>query len=377
MLRFSSERLSPGMVVGRPITDANGRVLLTARQVLNERYIKRIQELKIPMVYVDDQMGVQEPPAVVNPVTISKATKTLKQSYQQCAKTGKTNLTSIQSQIDNIIDDLATNSNILIGMTDLKSYDDYTYQHSVNVCVLAIMLGIDNGYNRSQLQTLGTGALLHDIGKISIPLEILNKTSALTDEEYTIIKKHPWEGFKMIKNSTEIRSLSAYVALQHHERIDGQGYPRGLNEGNIHEYGLIAAVADMFDALVSDRPYRHGYNNQEAIHIVEEIKGTHLAPQFVDILSKHINLYPPGTVVTLTTGDIAIVTHENLKDHKTPQVKLLFNSNQQVYHIDYPIDLAAASTISISNVHTPADAEQIICLYLSLQKNLQPNDSSH
>lgn len=373
MLRLASERLFPGMIVGQAIIDTSGRVLLTAGQVLNARYIRRIKELELTSVFIEDQLGIEDPTILVNPITIARATKTLKNTYEACAKKGKTNLAPMQSQIDNIIDDLLFNNNLLIGITDIKSHDDYTYQHSVNVCVLAIILGISNGYNRSQLQTLGTGALLHDIGKINIPLEILNKPGSLTDEEYMIIKKHSLDGFKIIRNSSEIPLLSAHIALEHHERVDGKGYPRSLVQENIHEYGLIVAVADIFDALVSDRPYRRGFSNQEAMKIVEQSKHTQLSPKFVDMLAKHVNLYPTGTVVTLTTGDIAVVTQENHINYSSPQVRLLFNADEQVYDKDIVIDLALDDTISISNTLSPADSDKNLVLYLSLKNDQLPN----
>lgn len=369
MLRLATERLTPGMIVGRSIIDSTGRVLLTSGQILNARYIRRIKELNLTTVYIEEQLGIEDSIVPVSPVVISRATKTLKNTYQACSKTGKANLAPMQSQIDNIIDDLLVNDKILIGMSDIKSHDDYTYQHSVNVCVLSIILGINNGYNRNQLQTLGTGALLHDIGKIHIPLDILNKPGSLTDEEYAIVKKHAMDGFKIIRNTSEIPLLSAHIALEHHERVDGKGYPRNLIQENIHEYGLIVAVADIFDALVSDRPYRRGYSNQEAMRIIEQSKSSQLAPKFVDMLFKHVNLYPPGAVVVLSNGDIAVVTQEKHDNSNFPQVKLLFNSDQQVYDHDTTIDLAADSDLYISDIKNPEDSEKNICLYLSLKNN--------
>ncbi len=373
MLRLATQRLTPGMIVGRSIIDYKGRVLLTAGQVLNARYIRRIRELKLTTVYIEEDLGIADSMAAVSPVVISRATKTLKNTYKACSRTGKANLAPMQSQIDNIIDDLLVNSNILIGMSDIKSHDDYTYQHSVNVCVLSILLGISNGYNRTQLQTLGTGALLHDIGKINIPLEILNKPGSLTDEEYMIVQKHSLDGFKIIRDSSEIPLLAAHIALEHHERVDGKGYPRNLVQENIHEYGLIVAVADIFDALVSDRPYRRGFSNQDAMRIVEQNKNTQLAAKFVDMLYKHVNLYPPGTVVVLSTGDMAVVTQENHAESNPPQVKLLFNGDQQVYNRDIIIDLATDTDIYINSIQNPEDSEKNICLYLSLKNEQFPH----
>ncbi len=366
MLRLSSDQLTPGMIVGRSIVDASGRMLLAGGQVLSQQYILRIQDLDIPTIYIDDQLGIEDSPSPVSSATVSKATTYLKQSYQQCVQTGKINISAIKAQVDNIIDELVANGDLLVGMADLKSYDEYTYQHSVNVCVLAVMMGVSKGYNRFQLQTLGVGAILHDIGKINVPVEILNQPGSLSDEDFNIIKQHPWHGFKIIKDSGGIALLSAHVALQHHEHLDGKGYPRGLNAAKIHEYGQITGVADMFDALVSDRPYRRGYNNHDALNIVQEAKGHHLSPEFVDLLLTHINLYPPGTVVVLTTKDIAIVTKENPEEPRRPQVKLLFNAQQQAYAGERVVNLADYKTIYITKTHSNSDGHNYIARYLSL-----------
>jgi HD-GYP domain-containing protein (c-di-GMP phosphodiesterase class II) len=360
-----SEELTPGMVVGRAILDPNGRMLLAAGQELNLKYIKRIQDLDIPSVYIEDQLGVEDSPPPVSPQVIARANALVKESYQKCARTGKLNIRAIKGQVDNIIDELTANSHVMIGISDLKSYDDYTYQHSVSVCVLAVMIGISHGYNRSQLEALGIGALLHDIGKITVPREILNKPGKLTDEEFTTIKKHPWEGFNIIKESGGLSLLSAHVALQHHERYDGKGYPRALAGDKIHEYGLITAVADVYDALVSDRPYRRGYNNQEATNIIEEGRDTQLSSYFIDLLFGHINLYPPGTVVKLTTRDTAMVIKENPNDSKRPVVRLLYNAQQQIYDKDHVVDLSVYKTVFIILIVNSADAAKYIASYIS------------
>jgi len=369
MFRISSGHISEGMVIGRPIIDANNRILLNAGQVLNERYVQRIQELQIPFVYIEDQLGIEDPIPPVSPATISIATANFKQCYEQCAKTGKIDVRAAQSQIDYIIDDLVNNSSVMVGMAEVKSYDDYTYEHSVNVCVLSLILGISQDYNRLQLQALGLGSMLHDIGKIRIPLEIINKPSQLTYEEYIEVKKHPWEGFKIINGSTDLPRGSAQGILQHHEHIDGRGYPRGIDEVNIHEYGLIVAVADVFDALVSDRPYRPGFSNQEAMEIMEQKKGTHLSKRFVDALFSHVNMYPPGTMVSLSNGDLAIVTQENVKDPKIPRLKLLFDADRKVYEMDNSLDLGDHKNIFITKVLCPLEAEANILEFLKIHKS--------
>jgi HD-GYP domain-containing protein (c-di-GMP phosphodiesterase class II) len=367
MLRLPSDQLRPGMIVGRNIIGANERVLLTSGQVLTERYIQRIKDKQIPMVYIEDPLGINDSTPLVSPSIISEATLTLREACKKYITTGKANLAPVQIQVNYLIDDLLSNSNLLIGVSDLKNYDDYTYQHSVGVCALAITIGINNGYNRAQLQTLGTGALLHDIGKINIPIEILHKPGALTDDEYNIIQKHSWDGYKIISSSFEIPTVCAQVALTHHERIDGKGYPQHLSGVEINDYALIVAVVDTFDALVSDRPYRRCFNNQEAMNIIEKYKNSKLSPKFVDVLHQHVNIFTTGTVITLNTGDIAVITKENSEVNRNPQVKLLFSNDQKFYDGDYTLDLAFDKKVFIRKIQTTSDADEYISLYLSLK----------
>jgi len=159
------------------------------------------------------------------------------------------------------------------------------------------------------------------------------------------------------------------AVLQHHERIDGNGYPRGLNGAKIHEYGLIVAVSDVFDALVSDRPYRQAYSNKEAMEMIELEKGNRLSLLFVETLLSHIYMYPPGSVVSLSNGDLAIVTHGNLKDPKSPRLKLLFDANNQIYEMDSSLDLGINKNISITKVLSRLEAETNMLKYLTIHKS--------
>lgn len=357
MFRISTKYISEGMVVGSNIIDANGRVLLTAGQVLNSRYIQRIQALHIDYIYIQDGLDIEDPVRPVRPATITKATASFKRCYEQCIKTGKVNMRAMQTQVDNIINDLVNNSNIMYGMAEVKEYDDYTYEHSVNVCVLSLILGIDQDYSKLQLQALGIGSMLHDIGKIKIPLDIIKKPSGLTYDEFIEVKKHPWTGFKLATESNDLPRGAAQAILQHHEHIDGRGYPRGIDGTSIHEYGLIVAVADVFDALITDRPYRRGFSNYEAIRIMQQRTGTHLAKRFVEALLRHVDLYPPGTVVVLSNNDLAIVTQDNPADRNRPRLKLLFDANRKAYEKDNVMDLADHKDISITKVLGAEEAE--------------------
>lgn len=364
MIKIPTSKLTPGMVLARTIIEPNqNRVLLTAGQVLNDYYIKRIKEKGIPAVYIKDVLGIEFSGGTIEEETFLKANKALKDTFKSLASAGRLNLKAIKIQVDSIIDELLQNSSLTIGLEDIRDYDSYTYQHSVSVCIFALIIGIRKGFNREKLRILGIGAILHDIGKITVPQKILNKTGPLDNFEWEIIKKHPWEGFNIIKNSQEVSLLSAHIALQHHEHLDGGGYPQGLTGGKIHEFAQIVAVADIFDALVSDRPYRMGYSNDEALQILYNESKTKINPEYIDLLAEHIIPHPPGTLVVLSTGDIAIVAGENPDNLAKPKIKLLLDSNRRKYDIIREIDLNKFETIRIKKGLNNAETEEIITQY--------------
>lgn len=369
MFRLSVRNLMPGMKLGKSIMDDRARVLLTSGQELNDFYIQRINELSIDYVYIDDGMDIDPIIGLVSDETISRATRGLKESYEQSLITGKLQIGKLRPQLDQIINELRANHKAMIGMCGLKNFDDYTYQHSVQVSVITILMAIKLGYDNKKLLEIGLGAMLHDIGKISSPYEIINKPGRLTEDEMSEIKKHTWDGFNLIRRSEQIPLLSAHIALQHHERADGSGYPRILNKSEIHEYAMITAVADVFDALVSDRPYRPAFSNSEALEILEREKHEgRLAPEFVDLLKEYVTLYPPSTVLELSNGDIAVVIHNNAEQPDQPIVKLLFNKIKEL-QTGQSLNLSMSPDINIKRVFNLNDSEEIISNYL---KNILP-----
>lgn len=351
--------LITGMVVERSIIDANQRVLLSSGQALTDKYIQKIIEYGVGSVFITDGLGLEEPDPPVNEATVRKVTNALKNCYQNYLENGSLHTTELNTQVDNIIDELLINNKAMVGMAEIKSYDEYTYQHSISVCILAIMLGVSNGYNRDELHKLGIGALLHDIGKITIPINILNKPGALNSQERSLLLNHPWEGFNIIRSSEQISLISANVAMQHHERIDGTGYPSKLRGDSIHEFAQITTVVDIYDALVSDRPYRPGFTNQEALDIIKQAEGTAVSAHFAELLGSRVNIYPVGTVVALTTGATAVVVKENVVDPQRPQVKLLFDRHGKVHTTD-TIELADNRLISIRKSYSSKDGADII-----------------
>jgi HD-GYP domain-containing protein (c-di-GMP phosphodiesterase class II) len=196
-------------------------------------------------------------------------------------------------------------------VSHLRAWDDYTFDHSVQVAMLSILLGRELGLTPYQLYRLGTGAILHDIGKVAVPKEVLNKEGPLTPEEFELMKTHCRVGWDIIQDHPSIMPTSAIVILQHHERLDGSGYPSGLKDRDIHLYAKITAVADVFDAMRADRPYRRRLNPRAVVEALTRDAGPKLNADMVRILLRKVAVVPQGEIVRLTNGLIAVVTGNN------------------------------------------------------------------
>ncbi|HEU4965670.1 MAG TPA: HD domain-containing phosphohydrolase, partial [Bacilli bacterium] len=256
--------LQAGAILGKPIYMSNGNVLLAAGKELSPAMIQRLIDLGITQVYIQDprtdDLIVQE---AVSDETRNRAVKQVYSSFSQMIESRKWKRTvanprlgrEFRQAFEDILYDLQANKQAMIHLSNIYSTDNYLYSHSVNVGIYSAALGMALGLKRDELIDLGIGAMLHDIGKTQIPMEILMKPGKLTDEEYETMKDHSSLGYLMLKDQPDIPLLSAHCALQHHERLDGTGYPRGLKDSEIHLYGQIVGIADVYDALTTNRVY--------------------------------------------------------------------------------------------------------------------------
>ncbi len=349
MRRIRTENLKPEMVVARPIIDSDSRILLSTGMHLTPKYIERLCELGIASIFVKD--GLLDDEVLVNDVvserTRTETVKVIKSSFINLEKSSNLNVHAVKNVVNNILDELLNNDNILIHLTDIRSFDDYTFAHSVNVCILSVITAITLGYSEARLKDLGVGALLHDIGKTKIDKDILNKPGDLTPEEFKEIKRHTEYGYDILRGYMEISLLSAHIAYQHHERWDGHGYPRGLSALDIHQYARIVAVADVYDALLADRPYRPAYNVNQALNILTRMVGSYLDFDCVIALKSNVAVYPLGSFVQLTTGDICIVIDANKNNPTRLKLKIVLDKDKKPIADSREIDLSRLKTIMI------------------------------
>lgn len=229
----------------------------------------------------------------------------------------------------------------LISLARLKSADEYTYMHSVAVCALMIALARQLGMAESLVREVGLAGLLHDIGKMTIPLAVLNKPGRLTDAEFEMMRKHPEEGGKILLENERISALVFDVCLHHHERVDGTGYPHRLTGEQISVFAKMGAVCDVYDAISSDRPYKKGWDPAESISKMAEWCKGHFDEGVFQAFVKLVGIYPIGSLVRLKSGYIGVVIEQNDKSLLSPKVKVIFCSKSKAPVPQRVVDLAS------------------------------------
>ncbi|WP_018247831.1 HD-GYP domain-containing protein [Orenia marismortui] len=317
------ENLNQKMKLAKPVYHQDRLLLNTGCDNL-QNYKSRLLELGINYIYINDKMSQDiEIPEIINSETRKKGIITIKKTLKNISNNKKINIKEVKLVVKDIIDDILNNQNILVNLSYINDYDSYTFSHSVNVAVLSLILGKNLGYNSKKLLQLGVGALLHDIGKVSIPEEILKKKGKLTDKEFKIIQKHPALGYKNLKIYNQISPLSRTIILHHHEKVNGSGYPKGLKQNQLHEFIRIVTIADVFDALTSDRCYRNKWPIAKAVELLISNSNTEFDADLVNKFIQNIAIYPNGTLVKLSNGQTAIVKEQNNDFPTRPVIKIV------------------------------------------------------
>jgi HD-GYP domain-containing protein (c-di-GMP phosphodiesterase class II) len=215
----------------------------------------------------------------------------------------------------------------MLWLSQLRKKDEYTAQHSLNVSILSIVLGRHINLSTTELNTLGLCGMMHDVGKLLIPPEILHKSSPLDEEEIRIMKTHTRLGYNLLKSSPNMSSSAAVVALTHHEQLDGRGYPRRLQESGISNFTKIVSIANAYDVMTNDH-HQRGKTHLEATHILTNLAGTHYDPTLVVKFIESIGVYPPGSLVEMTNGSVAMVLEVHEKAKLRPKVVIILDEEK-------------------------------------------------
>lgn len=290
-----------------------------------------------------------------------RAKKITKQLYLD-ARAGKSIDTEMaQKIVDTFVDSCFKKPHLVVTLSRLKSFDDYTFVHSLNVGVLSIVLGKRYGLDVVGLKNLGMGALLHDIGKMKVPDKILNKPGKLTDEEFEIMKKHPVYGYEMLKNDKNIHEDSLSAIYLHHERADGSGYPLGLREAKIPLSAKIVSIVDVYDAITSKRVYHDALIPPKALQLLFSWSEKHFNKILVKFFMEIIGIYPVGTLVLLDTGELAIVFEQSKDDPTRPKVLVITDERRKMKE-PYLFDLKKYNLITkkpYKSIIAPLDSRKL------------------
>lgn len=325
-----TRQLKPGMKIDLAVVDRLGRNLVVPGSVLDEYIIDSLLKLGIMSVYIQD--GEVEPEEEKIPIseaaqknieklrTSDRSKVTLSASVRKRVAEGiqfiynNTDAKEVVDATNSIADDLLStieaNNAIAIDISALKTSDEYTFKHSVDVATIAMIVAKKQGLSRAQIREIGVTGLLHDVGKTKIPLDILNKPERLDDDEFSVMKQHTVFGYEIIKKNKEYSAAVSLGVLQHHEKINGAGYPFGMKEEKICPYAKIISVADIYDALVTERPYKPALSQRNAIEIIMAMTGELDMAAMKSFLEGMI-LYPVDTVVELSNGEFAKVVKNN------------------------------------------------------------------
>lgn len=289
---------------------------------------------------------------------IREETRQLIEQMHQDIRLGRSiDTAGAQNLVNNMVDSIRKSPDALVWMTHLKQRDAYTAIHSMNVCVLALAFGHHLGLSHQQLQELGLGALLHDIGKIRVPLEILNKPGRLDEQEVAIMQEHPSLGIAVLNHSQQLGEAALAVVQSHHERFNGGGYPQQLRGNELHLYPQLVSVVDVYDALTSDRVYRPGMPPPEAMKLMYSWRERDFEPQLMERFVQCVGIYPSGSVVELATGEVGVVMPTDRKQRFKPIVMLVLDAHKRRYFpmriLDYKLFADRNSQQEIRKVLPP------------------------
>lgn len=341
MRKVSLDKTRAGVRLARSILSLDGVVLVSAGVILTDEMIMTLRNYKFTEIYIEDDLsrGISVPEIVKNEIIAEVKTK-----IKNIMTTPSVKISVDGKKVMEIVDKLLTtilqSDPIIMSLSDIRSIDDYTFSHSVNVCILSLITGTSMGIKGDNLKDLGIGALLHDIGKIMISDEILQKPSCLSANEFDEVKRHTVYGFEILKNSPDISATAHAIALYHHERIDGSGYPYSLKNSDIPVAARIVAVSDVYDALTTDRVYRKKMLPHEVVDYMYSLSNKHFEKSVLDAFTRHVAHFPVGTAVLLNSGEKGLVSRYNPYFPNRPVIRIVMDEDGRMLTNHKEVDLS-------------------------------------
>lgn len=323
----------------------------TVKHEIDVKFLKQAETLEEPTREVSLAKEINKARMIRN-----EAKLVIKNVLEDVRLGNQIELEKVQQVIPKMTESIFSNKDALLGLSRIKSMDEYLFLHSVSVCVLMISFSHALGIHRDEINEIGIGALLHDIGKVKVNTNILNKPGRLTEDEFVKMKEHVNIGHILLQETPNIPETALMVAHQHHERYDGSGYPNKLKADKLSLYGQMAAIVDVYDAITSDRCYHKGMESTDALRKIFEWSKFHFNPELVQHFIRCVGIYPIGTLVRLDDHRLAVVTEYGKGNLTKPTVRVMFNLKTKAFIKPFDIDLSDPNVnCSIVSWETPAD----------------------
>ncbi|NOV02848.1 HD-GYP domain-containing protein [Paenibacillus planticolens] len=336
------DSVESGQYLGRTIFASNGSILLSEGVQLTVFMINTLNRIGVTMIYIKDPtMEDVEIPEIISDETKRVVMQQMGQTFAAIQSGKEFNSRAMSISINTLLDEVMKNRDVLVQLTDIRTKDNEMYVHATNVCMMAVLIGINMEFNPTQLKELAVGALLHDVGKVELTYD---------DESSDRRMHHTWRGFELLKTKREFSLLIAHVAFQHHEALDGGGIPRGLTSDEIHIYAKITAVANMYDNLLFDTSLGRRMLPYEACEHMMALAGTKLDREVLIHFLKTVSIYPTGASVRLSNRETGVVVGQHRGLPSRPIVRIV-KQDQDDKELDIKeIDLAKHTTVFIEQV---------------------------
>jgi HD-GYP domain-containing protein (c-di-GMP phosphodiesterase class II) len=336
----------------------------TKQSLTTNKQVEGILETgKKAVDYTDKSTTVEELP--VAKAAFEKASECVARIMEHDFHKGKLDIVTVKSAVEPILESMIRNSDAFMWLSKMQSYDTYSYQHSLQNCALGIAFGRHLGLNKRELNILAMGLLLMDVGKIKLPKELLTKNAPLTAAETMIMRKHVAFTVEILRHTKGIDEHVINIALTHHERYDGSGYPNGLIGVQAPAYGRMAAIIDCYDSMITSTPYREAIPEHKALQNIYNLRGKSFQQELVEQFIQCMGVYPTGSLVELSSGAVGAILSQNTQQKLKPKVLMLLDENKTPYKKRVVFDLTKQDEIplhiakSLENNSYGVDMKQI------------------
>lgn len=336
-------KVKPGMIMGESLYSfPDGRCLVAENVILSQEIINRLAKLNHKYIIIKDENEVDTDEDIISKELKRQMIRSIISVFgvfskgeirKQDEKKASKEIERFKSLVQDVVDEIIGNKDCVKQLINIRNYDDNTFNHSLEVAELSIIIGINMNFERIELRHLAEAAILHDVGKIAIPIEIINKPGKLTKEEFDIVKTHPRLGREILESTGKFELPVLMGTQQHHERFDGKGYPMGIDGTKISKIAKVISVADDYSAMTSKRSYKEAFKKREVFEYLYIMDGQH-DPEVLAVLFSKIPVYEIDEEITISTGEKAVVIQNNVSNLLRPIIQIIKNEKSSGKIID-------------------------------------------